>query len=75
MLAILGPSGAGKTTLLDVLAGRHTGSGVSGEVRLSGHVVSPHVIKHVAGCAGSSVQSSVCCAQHSGRGSFCFSYL
>jgi len=39
--ALMGPSGAGKTTLLDILAGRRSGRGISGDVRLNGRVASP----------------------------------
>ncbi|GIL42172.1 hypothetical protein Vafri_236 [Volvox africanus] len=49
MQAVMGPSGAGKTTLLDVLSGRRTGPGRSGEVRINGHVVSPAQVRAVCG--------------------------
>ncbi|KAL6746090.1 P-loop containing nucleoside triphosphate hydrolase protein [Haematococcus lacustris] len=49
LMAILGPSGAGKTTLLDILAGRRSRLGVSGELRLNGQLVSAEQLRHVSG--------------------------
>ncbi|KAL6745275.1 hypothetical protein V8C86DRAFT_42591 [Haematococcus lacustris] len=49
LMAILGPSGAGKTTLLDILAGRRSRLGVSGELRLDGQLVSAEQLRHVSG--------------------------
>ncbi|GFR46199.1 hypothetical protein Agub_g7730, partial [Astrephomene gubernaculifera] len=49
MLAVMGPSGAGKTTLLDVLSGRRTGPGRSGEIRVNGHLVTPGQLRSLCG--------------------------
>ncbi|EFJ49894.1 hypothetical protein VOLCADRAFT_104135 [Volvox carteri f. nagariensis] len=49
MQAVMGPSGAGKTTLLDVLSGRRSGPGRSGEVRINGRLVTPAQVRVVCG--------------------------
>jgi ATP-binding cassette subfamily G (WHITE) protein 2 len=48
MLALLGPSGAGKTTMLDILAQRHKGGTVTGELHMNGAPVDPSVFRRVS---------------------------
>ncbi len=39
------PALPGKTTLLDILSGRRTGPGRSGEIRINGHKVTPAQVR------------------------------
>lgn len=48
-LAIMGASGAGKTTLLNILAGRITGGGLSGDIKFDGKKLSPEEISRIVG--------------------------